>query len=119
MFPARPRRTTVRKAVRALGPDLRERTSTMQTFVIERNVPGASDFDSEHLSGLAAASNAVLADLGPSIQWVHSYVAGDKLYCVYYASDAELIKEHARCGNFPIDLVTPVAAMIDPTTAAT
>ncbi len=65
----------------------------------------------------AALSNAVLRDMGPDIQWVHSYVAGDKTYCIYQAPTAELIREHARRSGFPADKITPIAAVIDPTTA--
>jgi hypothetical protein len=93
------------------------RMTDMQKYIIERTVPGASGLTAEQLSELAGASNAVLRDLGPSVQWVHSYVAGDKLYCVYHATDEAIIREHAKCGGFPIDTVTAVASIIDPTTA--
>ena len=59
----------------------------------------------------------MIKDLGPGVQWVHSYVTGDKIYCVYNATDADIIREHARCGGFPADVVSEVVAVIDPTTA--
>lgn len=89
----------------------------MPKYVIERTVPGAGAMSSDELRGLSTHSNDVLRDLGPEIQWVHSYVAGDKIYCVYNARDAGLVKEHGRLGGFPVDLVSEVAAIIDPVTA--
>lgn len=89
----------------------------MHTYVIERNLPGAGALSAAQLRDIAGASNAVLRDLGPEVQWVHSYVTGDKLYCVYYARDAEIVREHARCGGFPADAIHEVKAIIDPTTA--
>lgn len=88
----------------------------MPKYVIERTVPGANKMSEEDLRQLAGHSNGVLRDLGPDIQWVHSYVAGDKIYCVYNARDEAIIREHGRCGEFPVDLVTEVASTIDPTT---
>ncbi|HEX3622612.1 MAG TPA: DUF4242 domain-containing protein [Acidimicrobiales bacterium] len=89
----------------------------MPKYLIERTVPGASAMSADDLRQLSGHSNEVLRDLGPDIQWVHSYVAGDKIYCVYNARDPEIIREHARCGGFPADLIVPVAAVIDPVTA--
>jgi len=89
----------------------------MPKYVIERNIPGASKLSPAELEAISAKSNGILHDLGPDVQWVQSFVAGDKIYCIYNAKDAEIIREHARCGGFPADLVTPVAAIIDPTTA--
>lgn len=89
----------------------------MRKYVIERTVPGAGDMTTEQLAGLAGASNKVLQDLGPEIQWVQSYVVDDKIYCVYNATDEDIIRTHARCGGFPADSVRRVAATIDPTTA--
>jgi hypothetical protein len=91
--------------------------SAQQRFVIERDIPGASKMTPEQLRDAAAKSNSVLRDLGPDIQWVQSYVAGDKIYCVYNAPSEELIREHARKSGFPANRITPVAAVIDPTTA--
>lgn len=88
-----------------------------QRFIIERDIPGASKMTVDQLRGAAQKSNAVLRDLGPDIQWVQSYVAGDKIYCVYQAHSEALIKEHAAKSGFPANRITPVAAVIDPTTA--
>ncbi|GAA3631298.1 DUF4242 domain-containing protein [Microlunatus ginsengisoli] len=89
----------------------------MHRYIIERTVPGAGRLDSTGLAALSEASNAVLRQQGPEIQWVHSYVSDDKLTCVYLAENEELIREHARCGGFPLDTVAIVHEIIDPTTA--
>jgi hypothetical protein len=89
----------------------------MTTFVIERNVPGASTLTPAELREIALASNAVVEGLGVAYTWHHSYVAGDKLYCVHETDDAETVREHARRGGFPADLVVEVAATIGPETA--
>ena len=88
-----------------------------QRFLVERDMPGASRTSADEFRNGAAKSNAVLRDLGPDIQWVHSYVAGDKVYCVYQATSESLIREHAAKSGFPANRITPVAAVIDPTTA--
>ena len=89
----------------------------MPKFVIERELPGLGGSTPEELRAAAQKSNAVLSELGPAVQWVHSYVTADKMYCVYVAEDAEIVREHARRGGFPADSVAAVAAVIDPTTA--
>lgn len=88
-----------------------------QRFLVEREIPGASKMNADDMRSSAAKSNAVLRDLGPDIQWVHSYVAGDKVYCVYQAPGADLIREHAAKSGFPASRITPITAMLDPTTA--
>jgi hypothetical protein len=88
-----------------------------QRFIIEREIPGASRMTPEQLSAAAQKSNGVLRDLGTDIQWVHSYVAGDKIYCVYNAPSEALIRSHAERSGFPANRITPVSAVIDPTTA--
>lgn len=88
-----------------------------QRFVIERDMPGASKLTAEQLRDASRGSNAVLKDMGSDIQWVQSYVAGDKIYCVYQATDEKLIREHARRTGLPANRITPVATVIDPTTA--
>jgi len=88
----------------------------MPQYVIERTVPGAGNMTADQLKGLSQKSNGVLADLGPSIQWEHSYVTGDKIYCVYSAPNAELIREHAERGGFPADRVSEVTNIISPRT---
>jgi hypothetical protein len=87
------------------------------TFIIERNLPGAADLSADDLRGIAQTSNAVVDSLGVPYEWKHSYVAGDKIYCVHETDDAETVREHARRGNFPADLVVDVAAVFGPETA--
>lgn len=88
----------------------------MPKFVIERSIPGIGKLSATELHAVSQKSNAVLRDLGPDVQWVQSYVTGDKLYCVYNAKNADLVYEHARCGGFPADSVSEVATIIDPIT---
>jgi len=88
----------------------------MPKFVIERDLPGAGELSPEQLRSISQKSNKVIADLGPEIHWLHSYVTDDKLYCVYVAPDEDIILEHARCGGFPANKVTRLATMIDPST---
>ena len=90
----------------------------MQKYVIEREVPGVGSMTADELRALSANSNKVLADLGPDIQWVQSFVTDDKIYCVYLATDEDIVLEHARCGGFPANSVSQVRTIIDPTTAA-
>lgn len=89
----------------------------MPKYVIERNIPAAGKLTPEQLKGISQTSCGVLRNLGPSIQWVQSYVTGDKVYCVYIAPNAEIIREHAKQGGFPADAVNEVKVVIDPTTA--
>ena len=89
----------------------------MPQFVIEREMPGAGQLGEDDLKQASQTSCSVLKDLGPSIQWVQSFVTEDKITCVYIAPSAEIIREHARLGGFPADRVLEVAAVIDPTTA--
>jgi hypothetical protein len=89
----------------------------MPKYVIERNVPGAGGLPAEELKGISQASCAVLAEMGPDIQWVESYVTEDKIYCVYMAPDAEMVAEHARRGGFPADRFSEVKNVIGPATA--
>ena len=89
----------------------------MPKFVIERALPGAGKLSPAQLQSMSQKSCSVLRAMGPRIQWAESYVTDDKLYCVYFAPDAETVREHARQGGFPADSVAQVRAMIDPTTA--
>lgn len=89
----------------------------MTTFIIERNIPGASALSAGELREIARTSNAVVDSLGVDYVWHHSYVAGDKVYCVHETLDADIIREHARRGGFPADLVVDVASVIGPATA--
>jgi hypothetical protein len=86
------------------------------TFVIERNIPGASELTTHQLRDIAITSNSVVDGLGVPYTWHHSYVAGDKVYCVHETDEPETIREHARRGGFPADLVVEVAATIGPST---
>lgn len=90
---------------------------TMKTYVIERNIPGAGDLTAEQLKGISQTSYTVLDEMGPKIEWQHSYVTGDKVYCVYKAQSKALIEEHAKKGNFPANSISEVAATISPATA--
>ena len=89
----------------------------MPKFVIEREIPGAGDLTAEELRGISQKSCGVLQNMGPQIQWVQSYVTGDKIYCVYIAPSAEMVREHAAQGGFPANRVSEVKSVIDPTTA--
>ncbi len=89
----------------------------MPKYVIERTVPGAGQMDAAALAAISSTSNTVLRDLGPDIQWIHSYVTDDKITCVYLATDEDIIREHGRCGGFPVDAVHQVRAIIEPLTA--
>lgn len=91
----------------------------MPRYVIERELPGAGQLSGAELRAISRKSCEVLQALGPDIQWVQSFVTGDKIYCVYVAPDAEIIREHARCGGFPANTISAVRAVIDPTTAET
>jgi hypothetical protein len=88
----------------------------MPKFVIERDLPGAGNLTPDELRSISQKSNKVIADLGPEIRWLTSYVTEDKLYCVYSAPDPDIILEHARCGGFPANRVTKVVNVIDPST---
>jgi len=89
----------------------------MPKFLIERNVPGIGAMPAAEFQALAQKSCAVLRDLGPAVQWQHSYLTGDKLYCVYIAPDEAAVREHARLGGFPADRVSRITRIVDPTTA--
>ncbi len=89
----------------------------MSTFLIERNIPGASDLTPEQLRDIAATSNKVVEGLGVAYTWQRSYVAGDKIYCLHETDDSETVREHARRGGFPADVVVTVAAEFGPETA--
>lgn len=89
----------------------------MPKYVIEREIPGAGEFDAAQLKAISQTSCGVLSELGPQIQWVHSYVTGDKIYCIYNAPSEEMVREHAKRGGFPANSVARVMSVIDPTTA--
>lgn len=89
----------------------------MPKYVIEREIPGAGKLSPEELKGISQTSCGVLSKMGPQIQWVQSYVTGDKVYCIYIAPNEAAVREHARQGGFPANRVSEVSSMIDPTTA--
>lgn len=89
----------------------------MPKYVIEREIPGVGDSTADALQAVSQTSCSVLRDLGPQIQWVHSYVTGDKIYCVYIAPNEDLIREHATRGGFPANKISEIKSIIDPTTA--
>ncbi|MGI8892020.1 MAG: DUF4242 domain-containing protein [Bacteroidia bacterium] len=89
----------------------------MPKYIIEREIPGAGNLTQEQLKNISKTSCGVLDKMGPEIKWIHSYVAGDKIYCFYEAANEEMVREHAKQGGFPANKVTEVANIIDPTTA--
>src|SRR5882762_1216974 len=91
----------------------------MPKFLIEREIPGAGNLSPEELQGISQKSCSVLQNMGPQIQWLQSYVTGDKIYCVYIAPNEELIREHASQGGFPANRISEIKSIIDPTTAET
>lgn len=90
----------------------------MKKFIIEREIPAVGSFERQQLKEAAQKSNQVLKQLGPDIQWVESFVAADKTFCVYLAKDEQIIRKHAELSGFPANKITEVRKMIDPTTAA-
>jgi hypothetical protein len=91
----------------------------MKRYVIEREIPGASELSQEELAGIAGKSNDVVASLGVPYRWITSYVAGDKIYCVHEADDEDAIREHARRGGFPANTISVIANEFGPHSAAT
>ena len=89
----------------------------MPQYLIERNIPGAGKLTAAELKGISQKSVGVLNQLGPQIQWVHSYVTGDQIHCIYRAPNEEMVREHARQGGFPADRVSEIQSTIDPITA--
>ena len=90
----------------------------MRKFIIEREIPAVGSFERQQLKEAAQKSNQVLRQLGPDIQWVESFVAADKTFCVYLAKDEAIIRKHSELSGFPANKITEVRKMIDPTTAA-
>ncbi len=89
----------------------------MPKYIIEREIPGAGKLTASELQGISAKSCGVLRELGPTIQWVESYVTEDKIYCVYIAPNEEMVVEHAKQGGFPANKISEVVTSINPTTA--
>ena len=110
------RRSATRSARESYNAETR-RERTMPKYVIEREIPGVGSWSADKLQAASTKSVAVLKELGPDIQWIESYVTGDRLYCVYIAPGEELIRTHASKGGFPVTRISKVATQIDPTTA--
>lgn len=89
----------------------------LKRYVIERDLPAVGSLEREQLKAAAAKSNAALAELGPQIQWVESYVAGDKTFCIYLAENEDIIRRHSQISGFPANKITEIRRTIDPTTA--
>jgi Protein of unknown function (DUF4242) len=89
----------------------------MPKFLIEREIPGAGKLTQAELKSISQKSCSVLSSMGPSVQWVHSYVTGDRIYCVYQAPDEAAVKRHAELGGFPANRISRVTGIIDPSTA--
>ncbi len=92
-------------------------SKTMKTYLIERDIPGAGNLTPEQLKAISQKSCSVLKEMGPQIQWIQSYVTGDKIYCIYKAENEDLIREHAQKGGFPANKITEVDTEISPATA--
>jgi Protein of unknown function (DUF4242) len=93
------------------------KSTTMKTYLIERDIPDAGKLTPEQLKGISQKSCSVLKDMGPQIEWLQSYVTGNKIFCVYRAESEELIREHARKGGFPANVITEISTVISPATA--
>jgi hypothetical protein len=104
-------------AQKTQSTDLTAKTTTMKTYLIEREIPDAGKLTPEQLKGISQTSCNVLREMGPKIQWVHSYVTGNKIYCIYKAENEELIREHARKGGFPANKIVEIGSVISPATA--
>jgi hypothetical protein len=89
----------------------------MKTYLIEREIPNAGKFTPEELKAISQKSCSVLDEMGPQIQWIHSYVTGNKIFCIYKAENEQLIKEHADKGGFPANNIIEIASIISPATA--
>jgi hypothetical protein len=104
-------------AQQAIADNLKNnKTTRMKTYLIEREIPGAGKMTPEQLKAASQTSNKVLKEMGPAIEWIQSYVLGNKLVCVYKAENEELIREHAKKGGFPANTITEVATIINPAT---
>ena len=94
-----------------------QNTTTMKTYLIEREIPDAGKLTPEQLKGISQKSCGVLKEMGPKIEWQHSYVTGNKIVCIYKAENEELIREHAKKGGFPVNKITEIGTVISPATA--
>jgi len=90
----------------------------MKKFVVERNLPGAGNLSPEELQSITQTSNAAVTQLGKPYHWIESFITGDKIYCVHVAESEEVVREHARLGKFPVNTISEVKAIIDPSTTS-
>lgn len=88
----------------------------MPKYIIERDIPGAGNLSQAELQGISQKSCGILREMGPRIQWLHSYITGDKIYCLYIADNEQAIREHAEQGGFPANRIEEIKTVIDPTT---
>jgi hypothetical protein len=109
---------SIAQTTTASGNSSTTKTTTMKTYLIEREIPGAGKLTAEQLKAISQKSCDVLKEMGPQIQWIQSYVTGDKIFCVYKAESEELIREHAKKGGFPANAIIEVSSGISPATAA-
>ncbi len=112
-----PRLESVPDKQRSWIARLQPKRGNMPKYVIERDIPGIGDVTPDQVIGISQKSCSVLNNLGPKIQWLHSYVTQDKIYCVYIAPNEEMVREHAKQGGFPANRVSEVKLIIDPTSA--
>jgi hypothetical protein len=111
------RRESSRLTNEAVSIAFKRKELPMPKYVIEREIPGAGKLSGQELQAISQKSCGVLRQMGPQIQWLHSYVTGDKIYCVYVAPNEEMIREHASQGGFPANRISEITSVIDPTTA--
>jgi uncharacterized protein DUF4242 len=109
---------TIAKAQTTAAKDSssKSNSTTMKTYLIERDIPNAGQLTPEQLKAISQKSNSVLQHMGPQIQWIQSYVTGDKIFCVYKAENEDLIREHAKEGGFPANVITEISTTISPAT---
>jgi Protein of unknown function (DUF4242) len=104
-------------AQKATKENLPSNATQMKTYLIEREIPDAGKLTPEQLKGISQKSCSVLKEMGPQIQWIQSYVTGNKIYCIYKAENEELIREHAKKGGFPANAIIEISSVISPATA--
>lgn len=109
--------STMAQETTQTNPQKATKEYVMKTYLIEREIPGAGKLNAADLKGISQKSCSVLKDMGPKIEWIHSYVNGDKIHCIYKAENEELLKEHAKKGGFPITSITEINSIISPATA--
>jgi len=109
--------TSITAAAQTEKKSTTQNTTTMKTYLIEREIPDAGKLTPEQLKGISQKSCGVLKEMGPKIEWQHSYVTGNKIVCIYKAENEELIREHAKKGGFPVNKITEIGTVISPATA--